>query len=409
MAQSKQFKYKVLDKNNKVREGVIEGEDIQKVGTSLVDQGFYILDLKSKGISAESLKTFNVGGIPFKEKVVFMRQLSFMINAGLPLTQALEIASNQIQNVKFKEIVTHALKDVQSGISMSKAFEKHQKVFGRVAINLIRAGEESGKLDAILERVAEDMEKKQEFDGKVRGALIYPVIILIAIALVIVLLLVYMIPQMQSLFADRDQALPTPTQIVVNASEFTRGWGGGITGIAIIAGVIALIYYRRTPSGRLVTDAALLKMPIFGIFSVKAQVASFARTFSMLIGAGVPILDALKLVADSTTNSVFRKIIEDARKKVEKGVPLSQPILASQTFPPLVGHMLKVGEETGAMDKVVEKVGNQFAREVNQMADNLTKLMEPIILLVMGGIVGVLAIAVYLPIFSLGSVVSGLN
>lgn len=403
------FKYKVVDKNNITREGVLEGEDIQKVGSSLLDQGLTILDLKPQSFNFQGLKNINVGGIPFKAKVIFMRQMSFMINAGLPLTQALEITVNQSQNFQFKEVITQVLKDVESGLSLSRAMDKHPKVFDKVVRNLIKAGEESGKLDTILGRVADDLEKQQEFNSKVRGALIYPVIILIAIAIVVVLLLVFMIPQMSKLFEDNSQKLPTATQVILDASNFLRGLGGLLTLGLVVASVISLIYYRKTPSGRYVTDGILLKIPVFGQLSLKSQVASFSSTFAMLIAAGVPILDALKLVSESTTNSVFRSTIDEARKKVEKGVPLSQPIMASSVFPPIVGHMIKVGEETGKMDEVVSKVGSQYVREVDQLANNLTKLMEPIILLVMGAVVGILAIAVYLPIFSLGSAISGLK
>jgi type IV pilus assembly protein PilC len=218
-----------------------------------------------------------------------------------------------------------------------------------------------------------------------------------------------MIPEMKKLFEDSGDKLPTATQWVINMSDFLRGIGGIFTLILGIALAGLFTYYRKTPSGRIVTDGVLLKMPIFGTLILKSQVASFSRTFSMLISSGVPILEALKLVADSTNNAVFKNIIQGARTKVEKGIPLSQPILASTTFPPIIGHMIKVGEETGKMDEVVSKVGIQYSKEVDQMASNLTKLMEPVILIVMGVVIGVLAVAVYLPIFNLGSVVSGIK
>jgi type IV pilus assembly protein PilC len=403
------FKYKIIDNSNHPREGEIEGEDIQRVADSLLGQGYTILDLKPAGFSLARLQHINIGGIPFKEKVTFVRQMSFMINAGLPLTQALEIAQSQIQNEQFKEIVAEIIKDVQSGMSLSKSLDRHPKVFDVVVRNLIKAGEESGKLDIIMNRVADDLEQKQEFDGKVKGALIYPIVILIAIAAVVVMLLVYMIPQMSKLFDDRGEALPLPTQIIINASNFLRGPGGLVLLFLIIGLAIAYVYYRKTPSGRLVTDRMFVNMPIFGELIRKSQITSFANTFALLISAGVPILDALSLVAASTTNVVFRNGIEAARKKVEKGIPLSQPIISDSAFPPLVGHMIKVGEETGKIDEVLSKVGTQYKREVDQMADNLTKLMEPVILIVMGIVVGVLAIAVYLPIFSLGATASGIK
>lgn len=403
------FKYKIVDAQNRVREGETSGDNIQVVGNALIEQGYTILELHKKGISFDKLKETNIGGVPFKDKVIFIRQMSFMINAGIPLAQALEISLNQNQNHTFKNIIEIVLRDVQTGLSFARALEKHAKVFDPVIINLVRAGEESGKLDVILERVADDMEKKQEFNGKVKGALIYPIVIMCAIVVVVVMLLVFMIPEMSKLFEDRNAELPYLTRMIVSVSDFLRGIGGVFTLIIVIASAIALFYYRKTASGRIVTDQFFLKMPIFGQLVSKSQVASFCRTFSMLVSAGVPILDALKLVADSSTNMVFTNTILDIRKKVEKGIPLSQPFLNTNTFPQVMGHMIRVGEETGQMDDIVSKVGIQYAKEVDQMASNLTKLMEPLILIVMGVIIGILAIAVYLPIFSLGTVVSGIK
>lgn len=403
------FRYKIIDKQNQVREGEATGDDIQQVGTSLIEQGFTILELNSNGLSLDRLKETNIGGVPFKDKVLFIRQLSFMINAGIPLAQALELSFNQNENAQFKNIIGVILKDVQMGNSFAKSLEKQGKVFDEVVVNLVRAGEESGKLDIILNRVADDLEKKQEFNSKVKGALIYPVVILFAIVIVVLMLLVYMIPQMSQLFADKGSELPLITRIIVSISDFVRGFGGVVTLFGFLAAACSFYYYRRTPSGRLVTDGLLLRLPIFGELVSKAQVASFCRTFSMLLTAGVPMLDALKLVADSTKNKVVGSTIMTVREKVEKGVPLSQPFLTTNVFPPLMGHMIRVGEETGQIDIIIDKVGLQYAKDVDQMASNLNKLMEPLILIVMGVIIAVLAVAVYLPVFQLGSVVSGIK
>lgn len=405
----RKFHYKVIDNMSRSRQGELEGETMEKIADTLLSQGYTILELRPIGFNWNSLKSINIGGIPFGEKVIFMRQMSFMINAGLPITQALAISRDQIANLKFKDLVAEILKDVEGGAPLSRSLERHPDVFDPVVKNLIKAGEESGKLDLILLRIADDLEKQQEFNGKVKGALIYPIVILVAIAAVVVLLLIYMVPEMSKLYEGQNAQLPLPTQIILNMSNFlTQGFGGVIVGVLTLTAIGGFIYYRRTPSGRLVTDKLYLKAPIFGDLIRKSQVASFARTFSMLLSAGVPILDALKLVSDSTTNTVFQIELQDARKKVEKGVPLSAPIINSaQAFPQLMGHMMKVGEETGKLDEVVAKVGEQYAREVDQMASNLSKLMEPVILIVMGLVVGVLALAVYLPIFNLGSTLTG--
>jgi type IV pilus assembly protein PilC len=402
------FKYRIVDATNRQRSGEVEGENLEKVADNFLSQGFTILELRPVGFNLSKLKNINIGGIPFSEKVIFMRQMSFMINAGLPLTQALEIAKDQINNNTFKEKIDLVLKDVSGGAPMSRAFERQGNTLDVVTRNLLKAGEESGKLDLIMNRVADDMEKKQEFQGKVTGALIYPIVIIFAIIGVVIALLVFMIPQMNKLYEGSSAELPFLTQIILNSSNFlTQGPGGVILLVLTILAAIGFVYYRRTQSGRLVTDRLVLKIPVFGTLIEKSQIASFARTFSMLITAGVPILDALKLVGDSTTNMLFRLEINEARKKVEKGLPLSAPLMNGEAFPMLMGHMVKVGEETGKIDEVVSKVGEQYAKEVDQMANNLSRLMEPIILIVMGIVVGGLALAVYLPVLNLGSAISG--
>lgn len=402
----KKFFYKVVDKDSKIRQGTIEGADIDSVSSSFHDQGLTIIELKEPGFSLENLKELNVGGIPFKEKVTFIRQMAFMVNAGLSITQSLEITKNQIKNSKFRKVIDQVLRDVQGGMNLSKSLKKQGNVFDGLVINLIRAAEESGNMDMILIRIADDMEKKQEFKSKVRGAMIYPIIILVAVVIVIVMMLMFMIPQMAKLFEDSGAELPLPTRIIMSASNFLNGIGG-VFFFAFVAFAIGFfIYYKKTPSGKLVTDKMILKIPIFGVLTNKAQVASFCSTFSMLLSSGVTFLDALDLVASATTNMVYKNTILAARKKVEKGIPLSVPLLTSKVFPDLVGHMTRVGEETGNMDAVVSKVGIQYAKEVDQMASNMTKLMEPLVLIIMGVVVGILALAVYLPIFSMGDVIT---
>lgn len=402
------FNYRVIDSTSRQRKGEIEGDTLEKVADGLLSQGFTILELKPAGFGLKSLKDFNVGGIPFAEKVIFMRQMSFMISAGLPLTQALEIARDQINNNSFKSRIDQVVKDISGGSPLSRSFEKQGDTFDVVTRNLLRAGEESGKLDLIMTRVADDMEKKQEFRGKVTGAMIYPLVILVAIVAVVIALLVFMIPEMSKLYEGSGAKLPFLTQMIVDASNFlTKGPGGIITLIVLIGAGIAFWYYRRTTSGRLVTDRLILKIPIIGNLLTKSNVADFSRTFAMLITAGVPILDALKLVGDSTNNMLFRIEIDEARKKVEKGLPLSAPLLNGVAFPKLMGHMVKVGEETGKIDEVVAKIGEQYAKEVDMIASNLSRLMEPVILIVMGVVVGGLALAVYLPVLSLGSAIGG--
>lgn len=402
------FFYKGVQGNKKQVKGIIEAETKEEAIEALLNQNIVILQIKSKNIDLSSLMEINIGGIPIKDKMFFIRQLAFMVGAGIPLTQALELATNQITNLGFKKSMIKVKKDVESGIPLSQAIQKKENLFDKVTINLIKAGEESGKLEIILNRIADNMEKTYEFKNKLQGALIYPIIVILAIIGIVILLMVFMVPQMSQLYADQGAQLPLATQIIINISKFlTEQNGGIILLILIISLLISFTYYYRTPSGHLVIDKLLLKIPVIGEVVKKSNAAEFASTFSMLLSAGIPILDALNLVADSTPNTYIKNQIIEAKTKVEKGIPLSLPILNSDGFPEVLGHMIKIGEETGKIDEIIAKVGEQYTKQVESFTNNINKLIEPIILILMGLVVGGLAIAIYLPIINLGSVITG--
>lgn len=404
------FNYKAV-KGTKQVTGSIEAESKEHAAEMLINQDFVILDIKPANFDLlDAIKEINVGGIPSKDKMFFMRQLAFMVSAGIPLIQALELTTNQITNIGFKRQMLLVCKDVESGITLSQALEKRAGLFDKVTLSLINAGEESGKLEMILLRIADDMEKKEDFKSKLQGALIYPIIVIIAIIGVVAALMVFMIPEMSKLYADQGAQLPLATQVIINVSNFlTKGVGGILTLLFIVISVAAFIYYRKTPSGRYVTDKFSLQMPIFGDLIRKSSMAEFSTTFSMLLSAGMPILDALNLVAESIPNTYIREQLINARNNVEKGVPLSLFVLNNDpnAFPSLVGHMIKVGEETGKMDEVLSKLGNQYAKEVDAAASNINKMLEPIILIIMGIVVGGIAVAVYLPVMNLGGIIAG--
>lgn len=398
----KKFKYTVLDSKGEEKTGIMEVENRADVAASLQGKGYTILHIDEVGVGLDM--KINIGGVPLKEKVIFMRQLATMLSSGLALTQSIEILAAQAKNEMFREMLLKVLKDVESGSALSEALAKQKGVFSDMQLSMIRAGEESGNMIEIITRLADDMEKQAAFKSKVRGAMIYPIIITVVIIVVLVLLMIFMIPAMTSLFEGFDAELPLLTRIVVGMSDFTRQFWWIILGVVIIS-LIGFRYYRASPSGREVTDGIILKMPVFGTFASKVQIALFARTMQMLLRSGIPILSALTIVEDALSNVHFKNGVKEARLAVEKGSSLAVPIAKNEVFPILLSRMIGVGEETGKLDEVLGKVADYYERDVDQMADNLTKMMEPIILVFMGGMIGFIAIAVYLPMFSLGDVI----
>ena len=406
----RKFIYRGVNKDdNRTVGGVIEAETKEEAAEILLDQGVIILDLRDIGLNLEFIQEINIGGIPSKDKMFFMRQLSFMVGSGISLVQALELTVRQIGNKGFRSKMLKVTKEVQSGIPLSKSLENQKELFDKVTVNLIKAGEESGKLELILDRIADNMEKQEEFKSKLQGALIYPIIVVIAIIGVVAALMVFMVPEMSKLYADQGAKLPWVTQVMINISNFLASGPGGVALMGfILISVLSFLYYRSTPSGRLVTDKLLLKLPVFGELVKKGNVAEFSNTLALLLSAGVPIVDALDLVSQSVSNSFIQEQLIDVKNKVEKGVPLSLLILNNtEAFPELLGHMIRIGEETGKIDEIVSKLGKQYSKEVENMASNINKLLEPLILIVMGLVVGGLAVAVYLPIMNLGSVIAG--
>ena len=397
--------YKVIKDSNVVK-GELDAKDKKEVAQILQDQGLQVLSISQKTI-LNSISSFNIniGGIPSKEKTIFLRQLAYMIQAGLPINQALDTMTNQIKNIQFKNVIRKVAKDVQQGESLSQAMIKHDKVFDKVIINLVKAGEESGKLDEILDRLAFDFEKKQEFNGKVKGALIYPGVILVVIIGVIALLMIVMIPSIKGLYADfggKKKELPIITKVMITLSDFlVVYWWAAL--IFIIVLIFSFNYYKKTPGGKIVVDSLALKVPIFGNLIRLSQITDFARSLSMLLKSGVPIVNAMELISNSLTNQVFADEVGNAAKRIEKGVVMSQSLDKASPFTPIVFQMMSIGEQTGQTDSTLAKLASYYEKEVDQITNNLTKILEPVILLFMSGIVLLIALAVYLPIYSLGS------
>lgn len=396
------YYYTARSKEGKLEKGEYEAASQGQVVDWLHSKGLVVVNVEEgRGLDISRMGEVNIGNVPLNEKVVFMRQLATMVGAGLPLTQSLEILATQAQNKAFKRSLAEIVKDVRGGSGLADSMARQKGVFTDITINLVRAGEESGNLEGIFLRLADNMEQKRSFKGKVKGAMIYPVIIIIAIIIVVAVLLVTMVPQMTELYEEFDAQLPLATRLLVWMSDVMINYWWLLISVVVIL-IVSFISYRRSKAGREMTDELVLVIPVFGKLTVDSQVAEFARTLEMLMKSGIPIVDALNIVADSLGNVVFQDAVRKAAKAVERGIPLAKPISEEEKFPMIVSQMIAVGEETGKVDVILGKLTDYFTEEVNHTVNNLTTLMEPVILLVMGGVIGFIAIAIYLPIFQLG-------
>jgi type IV pilus assembly protein PilC len=342
-------------------------------------------------------------GVKVKDKdiVVFTRQFSTMIDAGLPLVQTLEILSTQVENKGFGKILAQIKTDVESGSTYADALKKHPKVFSELYANMVAAGEAGGILDTILNRLASYIEKSMSLKKKVKGAMVYPLVVSSIAILVIAVIMIFVVPTFSKMFTQMGGTLPLPTRIIINMSNFIAGLGGLMTFGVIVAIVVALKRFRTTEKGKKVIDTILLKLPIFGMLLNKVAVAKFTRTLGTLVSSGVPILDGLEITAKTSGNKVIEYAIMDVRKAVMGGKTLAEPITKAKVFPPMVTHMIAVGESTGALDAMLSKIADFYDDEVDAAVSNLTAMMEPMLMVFLGGAVGFIVVAMYLPIFKM--------
>jgi len=335
-----------------------------------------------------------------KDLVVFTRQLSTMIDAGLPLVQCLQILAKQQDNVTFRQILAELQNDVETGTTLADSMRKHPRPFDNLYANMIEAGELGGILDTILSRLAAFKEKAMALEKKIKGAMTYPVICLAISILILMIILIFVIPVFQEMFASMDKALPVPTQLVVDASEFVKG---NIPYIMIL-GIILVFGFKKiinTKKGRLKFDQISLQAPVFGPLIRKVAVAKFARTLSTMLQSGVPILDALQVVARTAGNLVIETAVFRVAESIKEGRPIAEPLEESGVFPNMVVQMINVGESVGALDTMLEKIADFYDEEVDQAVENLTAMIEPFMMVFLGGLIGGLVVAMYLPIFQM--------
>ena len=394
----------VFQWSGKTTKGVIESGEITAATKDEV-----IAQLRKRNITAtvviekpKKVSKFGSGGkVNDKDIVIFTRQFATMIDAGLPLVQALEILSTQVENKSFGKILAQVKIDVESGSTYADALKKYPRVFSELYSNMVAAGEAGGILDTILNRLAAYIEKAMKLKKKVKGAMVYPAVVSSIAVMVIAVIMIFVVPTFSKMFSSLGGTLPLPTRIVVNTSNFIAGIGGLLVGGAIVAIVVFIVQFRRTEKGLHITDKILLRVPIFGPLINKVAVAKFTRTLGTLVSSGVPILDGLEITAKTSGNKVIEYAIMEVRKGVMGGKTLAEPITKAKVFPPMVTHMIAVGESTGALDAMLGKIADFYDDEVDASVSNLTAMMEPMLMVFLGGAVGFIVVAMYLPIFKL--------
>ncbi|MBI5056246.1 MAG: type II secretion system F family protein [Nitrospirae bacterium] len=336
-----------------------------------------------------------------KDLVIFTRQFATMIGAGLPLVQALDILSKQTENPGFAKSIGEIKSDVEGGSTFADALRKFPKVFSDLYTNMVAAGEAGGIMDTILVRLASYIEKAQKLKRKVKGAMVYPSVVITVAIMVIVIIMVFVVPTFAKMFTTLGGTLPMPTQIIIDLSKFLGGIGGLIMFGSIIATIVSIVQFRRTETGQMVTDRIILRLPVVGILFRKVAVAKFTRTLGTLISSGVPILDGLNITAKTAGNRVIEKAVMEVRQGVSEGRTIAEPLTQSKVFPPMVTQMIAVGESTGALDNMLGKIADFYDEEVDQAVGNLTSMIEPVLMIFLGGTIGFIVVAMYLPIFKL--------
>ena len=397
-----EYKWVGETKKGKTIRGELEAADEKMARLQLKRRNFKIKKIKEKPKDLFANVSFMQPKITSKDLVIFTRQFSTMIDAGLPLVQGLTILAEQMENKTFKGILKTVVSDVEGGASLAESLQKHPKVFDNLFVNLVAAGEVGGILDTILQRLATHIEKAQKLKARIKSAMTYPAIVVAVAILVISVIMIFVIPVFESMFADFGSALPLPTQIVVNISRFMKGNVHYVIGAAIVL-VIAFKKFKSTKFGRKKVDTIALKLPVFGSLLKKVAVASFTRTLGTMIASGVPIISAMEIVAKTSGNMVLEEVILDVRSSIVEGQPIAEPLSENDIFPSMVVQMIGVGEATGALETMLEKIADFYDDEVDAAVDALTSMLEPLLMVFLGGTIGGLVVAMYLPIFGMAA------
>ena len=403
------FRWQGVGPNGETVRGEMDAPNASVVATRLRLRRIRPLPdrIRAKGRGLES--ALHIPGLGEKVKqrdvVIFTRQLATMIDAGLPIVQALDLLAQQTENKTFSGVIATLKHDVESGSALAESLAKHPAVFDELYTNMVSAGELGGMLDTILIRLAVYMEKAVKLKAKIKSAMIYPLSVISVAVLVTALLLVYVIPVFGEMFAGFGEEMPLPTQIAINLSSVAIAYFWHMVA-GVVGTIVSVRAYYRTERGRQMIDGVLLRLPVVGDILRKTAVARFTRTLSTLVSSGVPILDSLAITGKTAGNKVVEKAVLAARQSISEGKTLADPLIKSQVFPPMVCQMVQVGETTGALDTMLSKIADFYDDEVDTAASNLTTLVEPVVILFLGVVIGGIIVSMYLPIFQLGSVLN---
>jgi type IV pilus assembly protein PilC len=399
------YSYVAIDRKGKEKKGSIEAQDKAKAAELLKNDGLLPVEIKDQGLMNRDLD-FSIGKkIKPRDLSVFCRQFVSIMQAGVPMKEALQMLEQQTENKTLKKAIAEVLNNVEKGNTLADSMRSQDKVFPQMLINMVEAGESSGNLEMSFSRMATHFEKEAKLKATIKKATIYPIILIIAAIGVVAVMLLYVIPIFIDMFADLDVEMPALTMAIMNASKWTTSHWYIILAVIVIV-IMAYRMYYSTPSGRLVIDKIKMKMPLFGKLTVKNACAQFARTTSTLLAAGIPMIECLETTSNVISNIHFKNAILKAREDVMKGVPLSEPLQAAEIFPPMVYHMTGIGEETGNVENMLEKLADYYDEEVEITTQSVLAAMEPLIIVFMAIIIGTLVIAVIMPI---GTMYEGLD
>jgi type IV pilus assembly protein PilC len=394
------YGYKVRDREGKLLGGSLEAESEEAVIGRLRQLGYTPLSIeaeKGAGLKTE-LRLPGTGRVKLKDLAIFSRQFATMINSGLSLLRALTILGEQTANRRLGEVVGQIRAEVETGMSLSAAMAKHPKIFNRLYVSMVRAGEIGGFLDQVLVKVAETFEKEVALRGKIRSAMTYPVVVFIMVIAIVAAMLIFIVPTFENLYESLGETLPLPTRMLMGASNLLRRF---FLVVVLLVGVLSFLFrkWKASQRGRYQWDRFKLKVKVFGPLFHKSALSRFSRTLATLIRSGVPILQALEIVGETVNNQVISRAVRDVQDSVREGESLATPLAKHPTFPAMVVQMMAVGEETGALDTMLTKVADFYDQEVEAAVASLTSLIEPILIAVMGAAVGGMVVALYLPLF----------
>jgi len=402
------YEYRALNGTGRPVKGIVDADSSKAARLKLRRSGIYPIELREEAGARgdrrdiELLRAFR--RIKLTETAIMVRQLSTLLSAGLPLVESLSAIIEQVSNQSLKRIITQVRERVNEGSSLADAFAQHPRVFSPLFVNMTRAGERSGALEIVLERLADFTEKQVAFRQKIWAAMVYPILMTLIGVGVLGFLMGYVIPTVTQIFADLKQTLPLPTLILISVSDsLRRFWWAGLVAVTLIG--VGLNRYSRTEAGRVLLDRLKLKVPIFGPLGLKVAIARFSRTLAILLKSGVPVLTSLDIVKAVVNNRVLQQAIEEARHNIREGQDIAPPLRRSRLFPPLATHMIAIGEKSGKLEDMLLRVSETFETEVEATLQGLTSLIEPLMILLMGAVVGFIALSILLPIFQINQIV----